>query len=88
MAWQRGPEYGGIGCIAVHPSHSTFVVGERARSGSRLLVYDWPSRELQFTLPWSPHDNSIINNNNDNDDKDKDGNSKNEQNVKKKQEQS
>ncbi|KAG5509480.1 hypothetical protein JKF63_06791 [Porcisia hertigi] len=47
---QDGPLDGAVGAVAVHPSRSSYVVGERCPEHPLLGVYEWPSRAQLNTL--------------------------------------
>ncbi|AAZ12420.1 hypothetical protein, conserved [Trypanosoma brucei brucei TREU927] len=40
----QGPENGGVGAVAVHPSRQYYVVCERKPSDPAIRAYSWPSR--------------------------------------------
>lgn len=46
VQYQDGPDDGGVGTVAVHPSRKYFAVGERRPSNPGVCIYSWPEREL------------------------------------------
>lgn len=46
VKYQDGPDDGGVGAVAVHPSQKYFVVGERRPCDPAVCVYNWPQKEL------------------------------------------
>ncbi|CAD2219395.1 hypothetical protein AGDE_15188 [Angomonas deanei] len=48
--WEMGPENGGVGFVAVHPSRKFYVVGERTPSNPKIRVYTYPEKTLSFEL--------------------------------------